>query len=112
MVEKLEHYADVAKRMIEDDNKRNQDFQIYENMYHAEWNLPPEMTELQWMRKEVSSDPHDAVDAAIKTLTSKQPSITYLPLASNIQTKKRANDCERNLEWQLMSINRRRQATV
>jgi hypothetical protein len=81
-------------------------------MYHLEYNLPEEIAELQWVRKIISQDPHDAISAGKRVLTSVFPSIKYQPLVANEVNKIRANRVEKNLAWQLRSANSRNTAKV
>jgi hypothetical protein len=112
MTEKLEYYQTIAKRLIDRDRERNEAFRAYQAMYHCEWELPPELRALEWVRKDISTDPHDAIEGAARVLSNAAPKITILPLSSRVEDKQVANEREVNLGWQLKAVNRRRSERV
>lgn len=108
----LKHYTQLAKDMINADSERDAAFLEYENMYHIRWELPAEMQRLEWVRAYRDSDPHDAIEAGVRTLATLAPSVTFTPLRNDPLTKRDANFIERNLSWQLKSANRRRASPI
>lgn len=102
----------IAKDMVHADELRDKAFADYEDMYHSRWELPAEMQSLEWVRKYIDTDPHDAVEAGVRVLASLEPSITFTPLRNEPLTKRDANHIERNLLWQLKSANRRRSSSI
>lgn len=111
-VKELGHYIRLVRRMAEANRERNVAFGYYENVYHNKWDLPGELGALQWIRKVVSTEGGDAIEAGVRTLTSLEPKVTFTPAASDPETKAGANEVERILKWQLASANRRRPTTV
>lgn len=108
----IKYYQEQAKKMRKADNDRDNQWLAYEKMYHTDWELPQKIKDLGWVRKVVSTDPPDAVDAGVRVLSSLTPGIEYQPLNSNADTKEDANRIERNLKWQLMAINNIRPTKV
>ena len=104
----FKYYTELADTIEKADEKRDQAFEEYDKMYHSEWELPHELKALQWIRKVVSTDPHDAVYAGMRVLSSLAPKVKFTPLRSDPDTKRHANEVEKNLLWQLKSANRRR----
>ena len=112
MAKDLDYYKKLAERMIADDSDRDKAFDAYDNMYHCDWELHKDLKGIEWIRKVTSTDPHDAVAAGGRVLSSLEPQVKLQALANNTPTKKLANEWETNLKWQLKSANRRRQAGV
>jgi hypothetical protein len=108
----LEQIQRVAAKMIYDDAERDKAFQAYTEMYHNGWTLPPEIRQLPWIRRVISSDPHDAVATGVRILSSLPISVKYQPLAPGTDNQVRADMIERILKWQLKSANRRRSKAV
>lgn len=111
-MEKLKHYQGIAEQMILEDRQRDQAFEAYEKMDRCEWDLPSQVNALQWVRKVISTDPHDAISAGARVLSGLDDRLTIMPLSTNVESKELANNWERNLRWQMMSANRRRQGKV
>jgi hypothetical protein len=112
MPQRLEHYQELAKRMIEADRERDIAFEAYDLMYHNGWNLPPELKKLEWIRKVISSDPHDAVASGRRVLSTLPPRPRVLPFSDDQLNRDKANEIERILRWALKQANRRRRGTV
>ncbi len=98
----------VSADLIEADAVNVKMMRAMDNMWQMRWRLPKQIAELEWVRKKVSSDPHDAVRAATRVLATVLPKLTLTPLASNIETRDRYDEIERALLWHLMlAFNRR-----
>jgi len=111
-MEKLDYYINLAETMIEADTERDQAFEAYEDMWHADWELPSPLGREMWIRKVVSTEPHDSIRLGTNVLSTLDPVITYQPLANNTPTKELANQWEKNLLWQLKSASKRRPVSV
>jgi hypothetical protein len=105
-------YRDLADKMARNDERRDQLFSSFEDMYHGKWDLPAELEAQSWIVKYTASDPYDAIAAATRVLAASEPHVKYQPLAENTETKDMADAWERNLKWQLKSANRRRSVSV
>ena len=108
----VKYYQHLAQRMINDDRDRDRANDAYDNMDHCVYELPPLIKQLQWVRREVNTDPHDSLSTGTTILATLEPKVRVQPTHDNAGTRKKANDWERNLRWQLKSANRRRQASV
>ena len=108
----IKYYMDLAERMLKEDGERDRAFEEYDRMFHSDFELPKEVNDLQWIRTEVDTSPHDAVSAGTRVLSTLDPGITVQPTRKNLATKELANSWERNLLWQLKSADRRRQAGI
>jgi hypothetical protein len=102
-MKKIDYYKQVARNMVAEDAERDKAFRAYDDMYHNEWNLPAQLNALQWVSPVISTEPHDAIEAGTRVLSALQPRITFYPLASNTETKQRANMIERVLLWTLQA---------
>jgi hypothetical protein len=112
MPKKFEFYKKKADLMIADDVHRDKAFKNYESMFHCDWNLPEDIEGIDWIRKVISTDPHDAIAAGTRVLSGLDPLIKLQPLSSDQDTKTLANETEKVLKWQLKSLNRRRQGGI
>jgi len=112
MVYKLEHYQELAERMIKDDEMRDLANRRYDDMDHVHWIPDAKLQKLWWFRSSPSTDPHDAISAGVRVLSALDEKVTLQPLAANPETKKTANERERVLKWVMAQVNKRRQGTV
>ena len=112
MVNKIEHYQELAAKMIKADEKKTNNNIKYDNMDHVAWELPDNLKKIQGMRSVPSTDPHDVISTGVRVLSALKEKPTLQPLASNQSTKEKANDNERALEWEMARVNNRRQGTV
>jgi hypothetical protein len=108
----IKYYQELAQRMIKDDDERDTAFVAYDNMDHCHWDLPPLIKQLGWVTAEKNTDPHDSLSTGTTVLATLEPKLKVQPTHDSAGTKKKANEWERNLRWQLKSANRRRQASV
>lgn len=108
----LDEIKTLSQRMVEDDKDRDAAYQAYEDIYHNLFDLPASMKALQWIRKVIDTDPHDAVRTVVRVLASRPPYIDVVPLAPDQDNKEAAQELEYTLKWCLRSANRRRRTTV
>lgn len=109
---KIEEAKKIADSMIDADRDRDNAFQAYADMYHLRWKLPDELGKVQWIRKFIASDPHDAVASGVRVLSALRPKIKKHPLLPDEKNRERANMEERVLAWHLWSADRRRPVSV
>lgn len=112
MAKSFSYYRGRKDKIIEDNYGKVKAFNAYEDMWHGNWSLPTEMDGLDWVRKSVSSDPHDAIYAGTRVLTALEPDIKVMPLVNNMETKARMNEVERILKATLKGANSRRQGKI
>lgn len=98
----------IAADLIGADEDNVKMMRAMDDMWQMRWNLPPQIAGLPWVRKKVSSDPHDAVRAATRVLATVMPKLRLTPLASNIETRDATDELERALMWHLsLAFNRK-----
>jgi hypothetical protein len=98
--------------MIKDDKQRDMANKHYDDMDHVEWEPPDKLRKQGWFRSDPSTDPHDAIATGVRVLSALKEGITLQPLASNPETKTKANQNEKTLGWIMDQVNKRRQGTV
>lgn len=108
----LFHFQSLAQEMIHADGERDQMLRVMDDMWHNRWSLPPNVAGLKWIHKVVSSDPHDAIRAGTRVLSSVGPRITVQPLGPGEGNRTQAEKIERALAWNFRNASRRRQASV
>jgi len=94
-------------RMIMADAQNQIMFRDIKKMWDMEWQLPPNLAALDWVRKEVSSDAHDAVRAGTRVLATLTPKVNIAPLAPNRQSREAMDRIERALTWHFENAVRR-----
>src|SRR3990172_5871645 len=112
LMQNLNHFQTIAQEMIAADQRRDGMLGAMNDMWQARWSLPPAVAGLKWIHKVVSSDPHDAVRAGTRVLSSVAPRITVHPLGSRGEDRAQAEQIERALAWNFRNASRRRQASV
>ena len=100
--------TELAYKMIREDNPRNEYFQKCADAYHCIYELPPELKLLPWVHKHVSQKLHNALAASRRVLSTKHAKIKKIPYVGDTANKKKANEDERNLEWQLRNASQLR----
>jgi hypothetical protein len=111
-MKELLYYVDWAKQKIEDDDDKLTMMGEMEHMWRGEWNLPQQMADLKWIHKVVSTDPHDAIRAGTRVLSSIEPRVNMRPLGMHEDDRKWADDIERSLVWHFHNAGRRRRASI
>lgn len=102
-------YQEIAEELIQQDSGRDSLFDKSDNLYHVEWELPKEWAAAGWVRKFVSTKPADAIDLAIRSLSTREPELSIVPLANNKETREAFNRMERGLKWAYRQLARRGQ---
>jgi hypothetical protein len=118
-MQELSYFQSVAQSMIAADRERDRMLRAMDDMWHNRWALPPNVAGLKWIHKVVSSDPHDAVRAGTRVLSSVAPRITVQPLGGsaaavggNTAARGQAESLERALAYHFRNASRRRRASV
>jgi hypothetical protein len=112
-MQELGFFQNLAQEMIAADAERDRMLRAMDDMWQNRWALPPGVSGLKWIHKVVSSDPHDAVRAGARVLSSVAPRLTVTPLSGeSTANRERAERIERALAWQFGNASRRRQASV
>jgi hypothetical protein len=106
---KLDEIADEARQIETDDHELVTMYESIEKMVQSDWELSPEVQEqASWARPVPSTDPSDAVRAGTNIMSGREPTIHFLPMAPNTESKKFANDMERVLKTWYNQASRRR----
>ncbi len=108
----LFYFQAIAQEMVAADRERDQMLRAMDAMWHNRWALPPNVAGLKWIHKVVSSDPHDAIRAGTRVLSSVAPRITVQPLGTGAAQRTQAERIERALSWHFRNASRRRRASV
>jgi hypothetical protein len=108
----LYYFQNAAQEMIAADRERDRMLRAMDDMWQARWSLPPAVSGLRWVHKVVSSDPHDAIRAGTRVLSSVAPRLTVHPLSAGEDWRANAEQIERALAWNFRNASRRRQASV
>jgi hypothetical protein len=111
-MQELPYFQSVAESMIVADRERDRMLRAMDDMWHNRWGLPPNVAGLKWIHKVVSSDPHDAVRAGTRVLSSVAPRIAVQPLGAGEAERDQAESLERALAWHFKAASRRRRASV
>jgi hypothetical protein len=112
MMQRLFQFQTIAQDMIAADRERDQMLRAMDDMWHNRWSLPSNVAGLKWIHKVVSSDPHDAIRAGTRVLSSVAPRITVQPLGPSAENRAKAEKIERALSWHFRNASRRRRASV
>jgi hypothetical protein len=98
--------------MVEQDREKDQMMAAMEAMWQGEWQLPREIADLRWIHKVVSTDPHDALRAGVRVLSSVAPRVKVMPLGPGEANQAQSEQTEIALSWLFHQANRRRQSSV
>ena len=108
----LNYCSGLAQEMIQEDADRDKLFDGVEKMFHMEWVLPEELASVEWIRKTVSSDPHDAVRTGTRILSTLKPNIKIAPPAGNDDTKIYTQSWEYALKYWLDLAGKRKRTNI
>ena len=108
----LDAYLETAEDMVQQDAEKNRMQAAMEAMWQGRWHLPKEIASMRWVHKVISTDPHDALRAGVRVLSSADPRIKVLPVGLGAGPELQADLVERALSWLFHLANRRRQASV
>ncbi|MFN2144560.1 MAG: hypothetical protein ACK2T7_04370, partial [Anaerolineales bacterium] len=108
----LNHYQNLASELVRQDAGKDQMLAAMEQMWQARWQLPEEISGLGWIHKVVSTDPHDALRAGVRVLSSAEPRIKVLPVGLGGLPEPGLEQIEHTLGWLFHQANGRRQSSV
>lgn len=104
-----EDYQDIADELIANDRDRDVKFEKIDKMHNVEWDMPKEWKNTDWIRKYPSTKPADALDTAIRALSTKEPRLNIMPVSPNQATRDSFDVIERGFMWAWRQIGRRSQ---
>lgn len=108
----LHYYQEMAQEMIQKDRGRDRMLAAMDAMWQGRWQLPESIADLRWVHKVVSTEPHDAIRAGTRVLSSANPRINVQTLLSGEAGQLQSDRLERVLAWHLKQASRRRRASV
>lgn len=108
----LNYYRTLAAEMAAADRQRDEMLAAMDAMWQTRWNLPRRVAELGWLHKVVSTDPHDALRAGTRVLSSQRPRIRLTVVGGAARATRRADAVEQALTWHFHQASRRRRAAV
>src|SRR3990172_5534347 len=116
MPKKLDWYLSTAKEMIENDAGLRKSQKAMDRMSHLEYTLPEPLSNLEWVRKIVSTAPFEALRGSTRALSALEERIRIDPItvaggdmgADSLRAKERANEWEKVLKWQMGLASTRR----
>ena len=106
-MKKLSYYQNIVKEAINDDKSRNGYIQAYKKILTSEYELPPEIAALEWMRAFVTTTPVDGVDAAVRVFCVRMPSLNVHPNTIGAGERERTQKIEDALMWHFSKANQR-----
>jgi len=112
ILRKLQYFQEKARSMVQRDSKRDEMFMAMDAMWQGEWHLPQQLSNLRWIHKVVSTDPHDAVRAGSRVLSAIAPRIKVYPMGDNKGSRAQADKLERALGWFLKQAAGRRRGNI
>lgn len=104
--------VDLSRDMIEANRERDELFERVDNMVHLNYELPREVRHLAGVHKVTSTEPFDAVMAAVRVLSATGPLIKIQPLSGDRENIEQAETWEQVASWWFHNLNRRRGSTV
>jgi hypothetical protein len=88
----------LTQDRIEQERSNLDMFRAMDDMDYMWWSLPAPLQGLNWIRKAVSSDPHDALRDGTRLFASMFPTLNVKPQGPTEGDLKKANDIERALK--------------
>lgn len=108
----VEEYLELAQDLIDKDEDRDALFGRMDRIWKVEWSLPPEMSEMGWVKAVKSTDGHDALRGTVRILSARVPSIHVWPSGTNPEDQETADRLERGLRWFINVAFQRGQTTA
>lgn len=105
----IDTYKIIATELIDNDRERDDKFRRIDKMHNVEWELPAQWRHVEWIKRYPSTKPADALDAAIRALSTKAPQLSVMPILPNQETRDSFDVIERGLMWAYRQMGRRAQ---
>lgn len=97
----ISQYEEMVRQMVKRDDDLISFLEDIDDVVHGEWNLPPDVENLDWVAPYVSSDPSSALDTAVRTLSSEEFEIFIEALSPDKGVRDKLDKLEYWLKWQL-----------
>lgn len=95
---------EAIQSRIEAEAEYHDDLDAYQSIVDMKWELPSGWGNKEWVRKQVSTDGHDAIKTATNIYDTENPKWEILPLG--LADKDRAEELETALEWWMQRANK------
>ena len=95
---------EAIQERIEAEREYHDDLEAYDNIIGMKWEVPTEWSRKEWIRKQVSTDGHDAVKTATNIYDTHNPKWQILPKGS--EGRDYAEMFETTLEWWMGRANK------
>lgn len=107
---KLDEYYELAQGYIDYYAERNKLFAHMDDMFYTRWDMPEGMPD--WVIKNVSTDPHDAILTTVRTFATVRPRFKIAPMVNNEVNRDRANQMETAIGYNFHQASRRNDAST
>lgn len=107
MPKTIDYYKGLWSEMIENDKRKVDHFKEIDNAIEFGLKLPEDLRKLKWMRNIQSTLPAEVMVVGTKILSTIEPKVYYQPVNSSEANKKKANEIEQNLLWQIVQMDKR-----
>jgi len=112
MPESMSYYRSLAAEMIEQDADKLEIQGMSDDMYYLNWELPGELEEVEWIRKQIDLQPHNAIFGAARIYSTLLPNVKIDPVAKGKENKQRANELETWVKWMFENAAMRRETAA
>lgn len=102
-----EYIRDLVAEMQQNDKPKHDDARSIDKMIHCDWELPPELQNMAWVRAVRSTDPHDAVKTGSRILSTTRPIFRIHPVGPLEENRQVTSEIERAISWQYNIASRR-----
>lgn len=106
-MDELDFFETLAKDAIKRDELDVKMFRAFDKMENCQWEMPEALRKLPGMRKNVNTEPADAVRAATRVYSSVLPTMELFPLNHTQEEKERMEKIEQVLSWNFAKLNAR-----
>lgn len=105
-------YQDITEEIVKKDDARDKFFSQCDAHVHGVWEKPAAWKDISWIRPFKTSDNANAYDASVRTLATKHPALSIMPLLgedteANKEARKSFNLIEKGLDWHYRQAERR-----
>jgi hypothetical protein len=104
----IQDIQNISSRMINSQQENIDMFTELKKMVDLDWDMPDKVAAIPGVRKMTSTDPHDAIRAGTRVLSTIQPKLKMTPLGAAPENYKTTDAIERGLMWEFGLASKRR----
>jgi hypothetical protein len=106
-MQKIDYYAGATREAIQNYKSRDALYQKIHEASRSIFENPPELKALSWIneRRNVTTAPADALNAAIRTFANRLPRIEIQPLSEDPEEYARTESLEEMMKWEFTRMN-------